>query len=105
MVSKRPPLEDMTLRQLRRVASIHGIARYSRMRKAQLLLAIRAAERMSSTASTPRRLDPQEEVEAAKFNLGPSVAGGATSLFSDELNSVDEICRGFLRATGRAALF
>ncbi|MEB3162967.1 MAG: DUF4912 domain-containing protein [Prochlorothrix sp.] len=104
MVSKRPPLEDMTLRQLRRVASIHGIARYSRMRKAQLLLAIRAAERMSSTASTPRRLDPQEEVEAAKFNLGPSVAGGATSLFSDELNSVDENLPGLPEGYGESRI-
>ncbi len=34
------PLEDMTLRQLRRVASVVGVSRYSRMRKDQLLSAI-----------------------------------------------------------------
>ena len=34
------PLEDMTLRQLRRVASAVGVSRYSRMRKDQLLSSI-----------------------------------------------------------------
>ena len=34
------PLEEMTLRQLRRVASFVGVSRYSRMRKDQLLSAI-----------------------------------------------------------------
>ena len=40
MVQERLPLEEMTLRQLRKVASELGISRYSRMRKAQLLTAI-----------------------------------------------------------------
>lgn len=34
------PLVDMTLRQLRRVASVLGVSRYSRMRKDQLLASI-----------------------------------------------------------------
>ena len=37
----KPPLEEMTLRQLRRVASELEISRYSRMRKQQLLDSIR----------------------------------------------------------------
>ena len=41
MAKKRPPLEEMTLRQLRKVASELSISRYSRMRKAQLLDAIK----------------------------------------------------------------
>lgn len=40
MAQQRPPLEEMTLRQLRKVASIYNISRYSRMRKEQLLAAI-----------------------------------------------------------------
>ncbi len=39
-MTPQPPLEDMTLRQLRRVASVVGVSRYSRMRKDQLLSAI-----------------------------------------------------------------
>ena len=40
MSKPRPPLEEMTLRQLRKIASVLHISRYSRMRKAQLLKAI-----------------------------------------------------------------
>jgi uncharacterized protein len=40
MAKERPPLEEMTLRQLRRVASELQISKYSRMRKAQLQAAI-----------------------------------------------------------------
>ncbi len=38
------PLEDMTLRQLRLVASEYEVSRYSRMRKVELVEAIRAAQ-------------------------------------------------------------
>ncbi|MFN5963782.1 MAG: Rho termination factor N-terminal domain-containing protein, partial [Pseudanabaena sp.] len=37
MARERPPLEEMTLRQLRKVAAELEISRYSRMRKSQLL--------------------------------------------------------------------
>jgi len=37
MAREHPPLEEMTLRQLRKVASDYNISRYSRMRKEQLL--------------------------------------------------------------------
>lgn len=66
----RPPLEEMTLRQLRRVASEYGVSRYSRMRKDQLLAAIQAVERTRLTPNQTRSLEAQEEVEAAKFDVG-----------------------------------
>ncbi len=88
MVSERPPLEDMTLRQLRRVASECQVSRYSRMRKSELLKAIQDAERAQSLQATPSvaaEASPaqipvvnsvpeeiQETVEAAKFNVGQS---------------------------------
>ncbi len=40
MAREQPPLEEMTLRQLRKVASDYNISRYSRMRKEQLLAEI-----------------------------------------------------------------
>jgi hypothetical protein len=70
--SNRPPLEEMTLRQLRRVASEYGISRYSRKRKDELLRAIQEIERTRLAPSQPltRSLEAQEEVEAAKFDVG-----------------------------------
>jgi len=68
--SERPPLEEMTLRQLRRVASEYGISRYSRMRKDQLLQAIQTIERTRFTPGQSRPLEAQEAVEAAKFDVG-----------------------------------
>ncbi|UZQ56108.1 DUF4912 domain-containing protein [Trichothermofontia sichuanensis B231] len=53
MSKQGPPLEEMTLRQLRRVASECGISRYSRMRKAQLLAAIQAVQGASPTPIPP----------------------------------------------------
>ncbi len=78
MAQEQPPLEDMTLRQLRRVASYYGISRYSRMRKDQLLTAIQDAQQSpTQSPSMPVRhqeaqeqLAAQERVEAAKFEVG-----------------------------------
>ncbi|HIK56342.1 MAG TPA: DUF4912 domain-containing protein [Synechococcales cyanobacterium M55_K2018_004] len=71
MTQERPPLEEMTLRQLRRVASEYGVSRYSRMRKEQLILSIKEAQRASGVApSTIRTMEAQEAVEAAKFDVG-----------------------------------
>jgi hypothetical protein len=54
MIETRVPLEEMTLRQLRRVASALGVSRYSRMRKDQLLSAIVALQgEITSPSSTP----------------------------------------------------
>ena len=68
MQKERPPLEEMTLRQLRKVASEYNISRYSRKRKAQLLAAVEIAikERRSSSVGV---IDAQP-VKAAKFGLG-----------------------------------
>lgn len=70
MAKERPPLEEMTLRQLRRVASECAISRYSRMRKSQLLAAIQQVQRTQVSVIPSRTLEAQEAVEAAKFELG-----------------------------------
>ncbi|NDJ16770.1 DUF4912 domain-containing protein [Myxacorys almedinensis] len=72
MSTERPPLTEMTLRQLRRVASEYGVSRYSRMRKDQLLASIEDIQRtrFSSPIPTTRSLEAQETVEAAKFDVG-----------------------------------
>ncbi|PSB05008.1 DUF4912 domain-containing protein [Merismopedia glauca] len=90
MVKQRPPLEEMTLRQLRRVASEYSVSRYSRMRKSQLLEEIRKAEQLQKSQTqnishiSPSPLEAQEEVEAAKFELGQE------DLTGGNLASVDE---------------
>ncbi|MDB9528746.1 DUF4912 domain-containing protein [Oscillatoria sp. CS-180] len=62
-------LDEMTLRQLRRVASEFEVSRYSRMRKTELIDAIEAARaRRTSSAPTPSvTVEGQTEVEASKF--------------------------------------
>ena len=73
MARERPPLEEMTLRQLRKVASELEISRYSRMRKSQLLADIQTIlSARGETSSTVDRSnsETQEIVEASKFNVG-----------------------------------
>jgi uncharacterized protein len=87
MSQERPPLEEMTLRQLRRVASTYGVSRYSRMRKSQLLAAILEVERSKFSLNSPNQshlLEAQEVVEAAKFELGQVDRNGGN------LSDVDE---------------
>jgi hypothetical protein len=84
MAKERPPLEEMTLRQLRRVASECGVSRYSRMRKSQLLASIQEIQRNKFSYSPSRKLEAQEAVEAAKFELGHEDRTGGS------LSSVDE---------------
>ena len=84
MAKERPPLEEMTLRQLRKVASEYGVSRYSRMRKSQLLAAVQEAESKKLSKQESRSLEAQETVEAAKFELGQEDRTGGT------LASVDE---------------
>jgi hypothetical protein len=73
MAKERPPLEEMTLRQLRRVASEYKISRYSRMRKSQLLTSIREAsknteqERFSQNSSD---MQEEQQVKGTKFEVG-----------------------------------
>jgi uncharacterized protein len=73
MAIERPPLEEMTLRQLRKVASEYKISRYSRMRKSQLLTSIREAiknteqERFSQNSSD---MQEEQQVKGTKFEVG-----------------------------------
>jgi hypothetical protein len=83
MEQERLPLEEMTLRQLRRVASQYNIARYSRMRKEQLLSSVEKAMQ-SQRVMTPSTTQEKPQVEAAKFDLGQANPAGET------LASVDE---------------
>ncbi|MBF2077644.1 MAG: DUF4912 domain-containing protein [Synechococcales cyanobacterium T60_A2020_003] len=84
MAQERPPIEEMTLRQLRKIASEYGISRYSRMRKDQLLSAIQEIQRTKFSPSSSVSLEAQEEVEAAKFDIGQ------TNQMGGPLSSVDE---------------
>ncbi|HEY9653602.1 MAG TPA: DUF4912 domain-containing protein [Coleofasciculaceae cyanobacterium] len=94
MAKERPPLEEMTLRQLRRVASEYGVSRYSRMRKAQLLAEIQKIQRTKiSTISPSRVVEAQSEVEAAKFELGQEDRTGGTLASVDE--GLDDLPGGY----------
>jgi len=83
-VTKDNELEEMTLRQLRRVASVCGVSRYSRMRKSQLLEEIQKIQ-SNTTHSPSTELEAQLTVEAGKFELGIVV-----DLTAEELAAVDE---------------
>ena len=78
-------LEEMTLRQLRRVASACGVSRYSRMRKSQLLEEIQKIQSTQSTHTPSTQLEAQLAVEAGKFELGVDV-----DLTAAELANADE---------------
>jgi hypothetical protein len=93
MAKERPPLEEMTLRQLRRVASEYGISRYSRMRKSQLLAAIQEVERSKVSLSQSRIMEAQETVEAAKFELGQEDRYGGT--LADVDRGLEELPAGY----------
>jgi uncharacterized protein len=89
MDNERIPLEEMTLRQLRRVASEYGISRYSRMRKDQLLTAIQSKQTVVSAPSPSRHLESQEKVEAAKFEVGQvDLTGGALAVVDEALGDL-----------------
>ncbi len=69
------PLEEMTLRQLRRVASEYEVSRYSRMRKVELVAAIKQKQIAAGTrvavptdsALPLNGLNGQVQAEAAKY--------------------------------------
>ena len=87
MAKKRPPLEEMTLRQLRKVASELGISRYSRMRKAQLLDAIKTVIQKTEQEKLFQDSSPiqeEQQVEATKFQVGQVTTA------NDTLSSVDQ---------------
>lgn len=93
MAKERPPLEEMTLRQLRKVASECAISRYSRMRKSQLLAAIQQVQRSKVSIIPSRTLEAQEAVEAAKFELGQEDRTGGS--FADIDQGLADLPSGY----------
>ncbi|MEO0409033.1 MAG: Rho termination factor N-terminal domain-containing protein, partial [Cyanobacteria bacterium P01_A01_bin.135] len=96
----RPPLDELTLRQLRLVASEYSVSRYSRMRKDQLIEAIQEAQKLKTTtqpvAPQPvmsQELSEQETVEAAKFNVGSVTE--TTFALADVDESLSELPDGY----------
>ena len=88
MAKERPPFEEMTLRQLRKVASEFNVSRYSRMRKAQLLAEVQKIEqeRLSRSQSY---IQEEQQVEAAKFELGQDDrSGGPLASVDEELGDL-----------------
>ena len=87
MAKERPPLEEMTLRQLRKVASEYKISRYSRMRKAQLLASIREAMENTEPENLYQNqsaIQEEQQVKATKFEVGQE------DNLRESLASVDE---------------
>ena len=84
MAKERPPLEEMTLRKLRKVASEYSISRYSRMRKSQLLASIEDVQNSKFSLSSSPNLEAQKTVEAAKFELGQEDLTGGSLADVDE---------------------
>ena len=68
------PLDEMTLRQLRKVASDCGVSRYSRMRKDQLVEEIRKIQQGAAGGTVPVAPPAQEAVEASKFDVGSTMS-------------------------------
>lgn len=100
MSQNRPPLEDMTLRQLRRVASEYEVSRYSRMRKDELIEAIQKAMQKAGVAPqpTPMPMQAQEVVEAAKFDVGQQEA------VEESLAVVDEALKDLPEGYGESRI-
>lgn len=85
MAQERPSLDEMTLRQLRKVASELGISRYSRMRKSQLLASIKQAIRERQTITRgSSQIQEEQRMDAGKFDVGQEDRVGGP------LASVDE---------------
>ena len=95
MAKQRPPIEEMTLRQLRKVASELEISKYSRMRKAQLQAAIKAKLKNTEETLEQSSLPVQEEqhVEATKFEVGQEAS--IDDAFSDLDRDLGELPGGY----------
>ncbi|PLS67510.1 MAG: Rho termination protein, partial [Cyanobacteria bacterium M5B4] len=88
MAKERPPIEEMTLRQLRKVAAEYEISRYSRMRKSQLLKAIQSAKLGDLVGQHEQKTEEERQtVEAKKFELGQPTGVGVAE--ATELAMVD----------------
>ncbi len=71
MAREQPPLEEMTLRQLRKVASEYNISRYSRMRKEQLLEEILKKAKTDGSSSATSMPIPQPIAPTASLTPTP----------------------------------
>ncbi|HAC62462.1 MAG TPA: Rho termination protein [Cyanothece sp. UBA12306] len=101
MARDQTPLEEMTLRQLRKVASQYKVSRYSRMRKAQLLAAIKQAIQEQSKQTLPdqsliqEKIGEQQAVESSNFEVGswestPSLSSSIDDQLGDLPDSYGE---------------
>jgi uncharacterized protein len=102
MTYDQPPLEEMTLRQLRRVASRFGVSRYSRMRKDQLLASIQDAQNQTINSPMPHAADSfetQEQVESTKYDVGV-----VSAFYNPALASVDESLGDFPEGYGESRI-
>ena len=106
MAQERPPIEEMTLRQLRKVASELKISKYSRMRKAQLKSAIKEKQNFEkqnfkktavnqsielNQSSLP--IQEEQKVEATKFEVGQE--SSVDDAFSDLDRDLGELPSGY----------
>jgi len=106
MAQERPSIEEMTLRQLRKVASELKISKYSRMRKAQLKAAIKEKQDFDkqdfkktavnhsielNQSSLP--IQEEQKVEATKFEVGQE--SGVDDAFSDLDRDLGELPSGY----------
>jgi uncharacterized protein len=102
MTYDQPPLEEMTLRQLRRVASRFGVSRYSRMRKDQLLASIQDAQNQtinSPMSHTSDSVDTPEQVGTPKYDVGV-----VSAFYNPALASVDESLGDFPEGYGASRI-
>lgn len=96
MARERPPLEEMTLRQLRKVASELQISKYSRMRKAQLQSAIQekiANQENKTLNQSSLPVQEEQQVEAAKFEVGQNAS--IDDAFTDLDRDLGELPGGY----------
>ncbi len=94
-MAQQIPIEEMTLRQLRKVASEYGVSRYSRMRKDQLIASIQSIQQAKGlaqpAASASAVQPPQERVEASKFDVGQvDLTGGDLAGVDEGLNDLPD---------------
>lgn len=103
IAQEQPSLEEMTLRQLRKVASRYNFFRYSKMRKAQLLSAIKQLLqeqtvqklKIKETTISPTFLqeeqEEEQEMEASKFEIGQDdILEGLSSSVDDGLSDLSD---------------
>jgi uncharacterized protein len=105
MSTDNTPLEEMTLRQLRKVASAYGVSRYSRMRKSQLLEEILIIESSAGASShtsdnntlPTNSLQPEASltVEAGKFELDAPVPSNTMEDLAVADHDLGEIPGGY----------